>query len=219
MIAQGARWHHERFDGNGYPNGLAGKNIPEIARIIGVADAYDAMTSNRSYRQVMSQEKVRLEIENGKNIQFDPEIADIMLDMIDKDTNYEMRQQDAIVRKILVVDDETKNLTLIENILKDEPGYKVYKEVSGKKALKTLQITSMDLILLDIQMPDMDGFEVYDEIRKISNVPIVFLTSDKNIDTIDKANKLSAEDYLVKPFMPQALLEILHSILQEKLAL
>ncbi len=219
MIAQGARWHHERFDGNGYPNGLAGKNIPEIARIIGVADAYDAMTSNRSYRQVMSQEKVRLEIENGKNVQFDPEIADVMLDMIDKDTGYEMRQQDAIVRKILVIDDEPENLTLIENILKDEPGYKVYKETSGRKALKTLQTVKMDLILLDIQMPGMDGFEVYDEIRKTSDVPIVFLTSDKNVDTIDKANTLSVEDYLVKPFMPQALLEILHSILQEKLEL
>ncbi len=77
----------------------------------------------------------------------------------------------------------------------------------------------MDLILLDIQMPGMDGFKVYDEIRKISDVPIVFLTSDKNIDTLDKANTLSVEDYLVKPFMPQALLEILHSILQEKLEL
>ena len=167
----------------------------------------------------MSQEKVRLEIENGKNIQFDPEIANVMLDMIDKDTNYEMRQQDAIVRKILVVDDEPENLTLIENILKDEPGYKVYKEASGRKALKTLQSIDMDLILLDIQMPGMDGFKVYDEIRKISDVPIVFLTSDKNIDTLDKANTLSVEDYLVKPFMPQALLEILHSILQEKLEL
>ncbi len=83
MIPQGAKWHHERFDGNGYPNGLAGENIPEVARIIGVADAYDAMTSNRSYRQVMSQARVREEIEKGRGTQFDPEIADVMLGMID----------------------------------------------------------------------------------------------------------------------------------------
>ena len=58
-IAIGARYHHERFDGRGYPDGLSGMDIPEIARIIGVADAYDAMTSNRSYRGLMAQEDVR----------------------------------------------------------------------------------------------------------------------------------------------------------------
>ena len=93
LIAQGAKWHHERFDGNGYPNGLAGKNIPEVARIIGVADAYDAMTSNRIYRKIMPQEKVREEIEKGKGTQFDPGYAEIMLRMIEEDTGYQMREK------------------------------------------------------------------------------------------------------------------------------
>ncbi|MBO6240826.1 MAG: response regulator [Butyrivibrio sp.] len=90
----GARWHHERYDGKGYPEGLAGDKIPEEARIIAVADSYDAMTSNRSYRRGMPQEKVRSEIEKGKGSQFDPFFADIMLQMIDEDTNYEMREKD-----------------------------------------------------------------------------------------------------------------------------
>lgn len=89
-IAIGARWHHERFDGRGYPDGLQGENIPEIARIIGVADAYDAMTSNRSYRSIMSQEKVREEIEKGRGTQFDPFYADIMLQIIDEDVDYKL---------------------------------------------------------------------------------------------------------------------------------
>ena len=88
----GARWHHERYDGRGYPDGLAGEDIPEIARIIAVADAYDAMTSNRSYRKSMSQEKVRGEIERCKGSQFDPRFADIMLAMIDEDADYRMRE-------------------------------------------------------------------------------------------------------------------------------
>ena len=78
-ITVGAKFHHERYDGKGYPDGRTGENIPEIARIIGVADAYDAMTSNRSYRDAMPQEKVRAEIEKGRGTQFDPECADIML--------------------------------------------------------------------------------------------------------------------------------------------
>lgn len=87
-IAIGARYHHERFDGRGYPDKLSGYDIPEIARIIGVADAYDAMTSKRSYRDVLSQKIVRDEVEKCKGSQFDPEIADIMLKIIDEDEGY-----------------------------------------------------------------------------------------------------------------------------------
>jgi putative two-component system response regulator len=91
--AIGAHWHHERYDGNGYPDGLKGEEIPEYARIIGVADAYDAMTSKRSYRDVLPQEVVRGEIEKGKGTQFDPDIADIMLGMMDEDPEYQMREK------------------------------------------------------------------------------------------------------------------------------
>ena len=90
-LADGARWHHERYDGKGYPDGLAGEDIPEESRMIAVADAYDAMTSNRSYRRSLSQEVVRGEIEKGKGTQFDPQFADIMIQMIDEDTEYRMR--------------------------------------------------------------------------------------------------------------------------------
>ncbi|SCZ76895.1 HD domain-containing phosphohydrolase [Pseudobutyrivibrio xylanivorans] len=90
-LAAGAKWHHERYDGKGYPQGLSGDDIPEEARIIAVADAYDAMTSNRSYRGALPQEVVRSEIEKGKGSQFDPKFADIMLKMIDEDKEYHMR--------------------------------------------------------------------------------------------------------------------------------
>jgi putative two-component system response regulator len=91
-LVTGARWHHERYDGRGYPDGLKGTDIPEEARIIGVADAYDAMTSNRSYRSSMPQSAVREQIEKGKGTQFDPVFADLMIQMIDEDTEYKMRE-------------------------------------------------------------------------------------------------------------------------------
>lgn len=90
-IATGAHWHHERYDGRGYPDGLAGEDIPEAARIIAVADAYDAMTSDRSYRKGMDQHKVRSIIEENKGTQFDPAFADYMIAMIDNDTNYQLK--------------------------------------------------------------------------------------------------------------------------------
>lgn len=90
-IEIGAHYHHERFDGKGYPEGLAGTEIPEIARIIAVADAYDAMSSRRSYRAALPQNIVREEIVKGRGAQFDPYFADVMLKMIDEDIRYEMR--------------------------------------------------------------------------------------------------------------------------------
>ena len=92
-LSYGARWHHERVDGRGYPDGLKGNDIPEEARIIAVADAYDAMTSNRSYRKGMSQERVREELEKGKDSQFDRRIADVMLQIIDEDKDYRLREE------------------------------------------------------------------------------------------------------------------------------
>ena len=93
QLSSGARWHHERYDGKGYPDGLKGKDIPEEARIIAVADSYDAMTSRRSYRDPLPQDVVRDEIVKGRGTQFDPDFADIMLKMIDEDTDFDMREQ------------------------------------------------------------------------------------------------------------------------------
>ncbi len=85
FLSIGARYHHERYDGRGYPDGLAGEQIPEIARIIAVADAYDAMTSVRSYRQPLERSAVRAELIKGMGTQFDPRFAEIMLRLMDED--------------------------------------------------------------------------------------------------------------------------------------
>ena len=92
-LQYGALYHHERWDGRGYPKGLKGEEIPEAARIIAVADAYDAMTSNRSYRKALTQDCVHDEILNGIGRQFWPPAARAMLKMIDQDIHYDMRQK------------------------------------------------------------------------------------------------------------------------------
>ncbi len=91
----GARSHHERYDGKGYPDRLEGNAIPEAARIIAVADAYDAMTSKRSYRSILTQATVRAEIELGRGSQFDPSFADVMLQMMDEDVDFRLRGTEA----------------------------------------------------------------------------------------------------------------------------
>ena len=90
-IAWGAKYHHEKYDGSGYPTGKAGEDIPEEARIIAVADAYDAMSSTRSYRSRLSQEQIKEELIKGKGTKFDPKFADIMLSIIEEDKEYKLR--------------------------------------------------------------------------------------------------------------------------------
>ena len=74
--------HHERFDGRGYPDGLAGHSIPLGARIVAVADAYDAMTSDRTYRKAMAQEQAEAILRDGAGSQWDPDIVDTFLSAV-----------------------------------------------------------------------------------------------------------------------------------------
>lgn len=78
----GALYHHERYDGKGYPVGLQGEAIPYESRIIAIADAYDAMTSDRAYRRALSKEVVIEELEKGRGTQFDPDMAELFIEMI-----------------------------------------------------------------------------------------------------------------------------------------
>jgi energy-coupling factor transport system substrate-specific component len=81
-VWEGALYHHERYDGKGYASGLKGEEIPLNARIIGIADAFDAMTANRVYRKKLEFSYVLEELKRGKGTQFDPDLVDIMLELI-----------------------------------------------------------------------------------------------------------------------------------------
>lgn len=212
FIAVAAKYHHERYDGTGYPNGLFGSNIPEVARILGVADSYDAMTSNRSYRKVLPQDVVRSEIQNGIGSQFDPEVARIMLSMIDEDKDYTLKQYDVMKRYILSVDDEPMNSKIIGHIMKDEPLYEVVTATSGMEALKMLEKKEYDLILLDVRMPGMDGLETLKRIREKYQTPVVLMTGDKTLDISAEFAEYGCDDYITKPFLPIVVKEIVHNM-------
>ena len=96
-LSIGAHHHHERYDGKGYPDKLKGNDIPELARIIAVADAYDAMTSKRSYRDPLPQQKVREIFIEEMGAQFDPIFATQIIHMIDRDTEYDLREKEDVM--------------------------------------------------------------------------------------------------------------------------
>jgi len=104
-----------------------------------------------------------------------------------------------MAEKILIIDDDEFLLTLIQRLLKPE-GYSVFAATSGEEGLERFHQVAPDLVILDVMMPEMDGWEVCHRLRKVSPVPIIFLTAlsaEKNV-----VNGLvgGADDYLVKPF-------------------
>ena len=214
-LAIGARWHHERYDGTGYPNGLAGDNIPLIARIISVADAYDAMTSNRSYHKIMPQSVVREEISRGMGRQFDPAIARIMLEMIDEDIQYDMKQsnQNKVV-SILLIDDDAVAHKLVQYSLLSE-NYSISSAYGGREGIEMLQESKYDLCLLDMEMPDVNGFEVLKWIRKNNKkIKVIFITAERDIEVIRRSEELGADDYITKPINPKILKESIKSLIR-----
>ena len=213
IIAMGAKFHHERYDGKGYPCGLEADNIPEIARIICIADTYDAMTSNRSYRDALPQEKVREEFVKCRGTQFDPELTDIIIKMIDDDHDYQMRELRDEEKTILIVDDEPMNAKIIQHFMKDESIYKVISASGGEEALQIMEETSVQLVVLDVEMPGMDGFETLIKIRERYTVPVVLMTNDRDLSTIKKAIELGVVDYISKPISAFTFKETVHSML------
>lgn len=213
-LAIGARWHHERYDGKGYPTGLSGENIPLVARIISVADAYDAMTSSRSYHSIMPQSEVRAQIAAGMGTQFDPKIAQIMLDMIDEDLQYEMKQTNYTnIKKILMIDDDPIMHDMAEMVL-DNENYVITFAKGGEEGIELLKENKYDLCLLDMEMPGMNGFEVLEWIHSnVRGIKVVFLTGDKDMKTIKKSEELGAIDYITKPVNSRVLRESIYSVL------
>ena len=209
QIAVAAKYHHERYDGQGYPNGLSGRNIPEIARIIGIADAYDAMTSNRSYRSALPQQVVRDEFERYKGTQFDPAIADIMLAMIDEDKDYTLKQAASVVQKVLVVDQNPTSGPTIAEIMSDEPMYEVISVGSKAETLAALKLHTFNLVLFDVRSIWLEDTELLTTIRKFFRGPIVLTTGDNTLDITPVLDKYDCRDSIIKPFSPILVKEII----------
>ena len=200
--------HHVHYDGSRPNQKLKGKDIPLLARIVAVADAYDAMTSTRPYRAALSREVALAEIRWELGKQFDPLVANAFLKMSADDITPEKK-------KILIADDEASIRLLVRSILSNN--YTVIEAADGQEAVEAAQKQKPALILMDILMPKKDGLQACYEIKTNSAtkaIPVVMLTAiDQELDRKLSAD-MGADQYITKPFSPQELLDTIDRLLK-----
>jgi DNA-binding response OmpR family regulator len=115
--------------------------------------------------------------------------------------------------KILVVDDDRPSVKLMSFLLREE-GYEVDVAEDGPSALDSIKRSQPDLVILDVMMPKVDGFEVCRTLRRTTNVPIVFVSAKGQVDDRVLGLKVGGDDYLVKPFEPAELLARVEAVLR-----
>ncbi len=115
--------------------------------------------------------------------------------------------------KILAVDDEQRMVRFIQLNL-EQDGFQVITAYNGKEALEQVRTQLPDLVLLDIMMPDINGFEVLAKIREVNNVPVIMLTAKGEEDDRIQGLELGADDYITKPFSPRELVSRIRAVLR-----
>jgi DNA-binding response OmpR family regulator len=116
-------------------------------------------------------------------------------------------------RRILVVDDEERMVRFIRLNLEHD-GFQVSEAFNGKEAIQKIRDVTPDLILLDVMMPDLDGFEVLETVREVSTVPVIMLTAKGEEDDRVRGLELGADDYVTKPFSPRELVSRVKAVLR-----
>lgn len=212
--------HQERWDGTGYPRGLKGEEIPLIGRLMAVADVYDALITQRSYKEAMSHEEARRIIVEESGSHFDPDVVDAFIAVEDTIINIAglyaesastnmhgtlNSNEDKLghIENVLVVDDSRLTRTMIDNQLTNI-GYHVKTACNGQEAFELLMSDKFDLVITDLEMPVLDGIELAEKIRcdersPYPDITIIAMTASQYSLKPEEAKAHGFNDYVLKP--------------------
>ncbi|UUO05642.1 response regulator [Blastopirellula sp. J2-11] len=239
MAAQVARHHHERWDGAGYPEGLKGRDIPLCARIVAVADVFDALTSKRVYKEAFEVQNAYEMIVSESGKHFDPTVVQAFVACFDKfsmiarrtsnanNSNSDRRLATPRFRqtleyaaspistnpKVLVIEDDLNMGQLIESWL-SEAGYEVTTCGDAASALRVIQTNQPQYVITDWMMPTIDGETVCRWTRDALLTHYIYtivITADTRPETRLRAFHAGADDFMPKPLDRNELLARLHA--------
>jgi len=205
------RHHHERWDGTGYPDRLAGAAIPLGARIVAVSDSIEVMSSRQLYRQPSTPEQILNELRTCRGKQWDPQIVDLVLGLIDSgelvlssDGLHLLEQPPPEVTmpgfSVLLVEDDDDHALLVTEVLKDAlDGAVVSRVGSVAGAAEASNGSTWSLAVVDHNLPDGLGMQVLDALRASDpTMPILMLTGQGSEEMAIEAFRHGASDYVVK---------------------
>ncbi|MGD0463954.1 MAG: response regulator [Tepidisphaeraceae bacterium] len=219
--------HHERWDGKGYPEGLKGDQIPLAARIVAVADVYDALTSRRVYRDAMTHVQAKTYILRERGLHFDPDVVQAFIQtekqfitireqFKDEEQREERlteagRPEDAAPAiepallprdRVIIVDDDAVTREMIMDFLTAH-GFEAASFDDPRKALESIREQLPRLIISDWEMPHMDGLEFCRQVRAMAqggHVHFIMLTIHASKEELCQAFDAGVDDFLAKPF-------------------
>ena len=209
-VRAAVRHHHERWDGDGYPYGLAGKAIPPTARVIAVADAIEAMSAKRPYRDALPSETIVSELNAGRGRQWDPAVVDVALRLIETGTL--AFSEDGLVLaappqasangsySVLLVEDDLDHALLVaEAIRRELEGAHVVHASDVAQAERLLSDCAWSLAVFDHNLPDGNGLDLLRTLRSADpDVPVLVMTGEGSERLAVDAFRLGASDYVVK---------------------
>lgn len=214
------RWHHERFDGKGYPDGLAGDAIPLEAQVVGVANRFDEIHHETGFSENAALEQL---IKEGDEGAFDPNIVKMFAAALEEETpqavtNQHIRARSGTPPTVLCVDDNKLNRDLVTATLSDA-GFNVRIAENGRDAVDVIDKNDVDVVLLDLIMPVQDGAETLRVLRadpRYEFLPIIVLTSQRGGQMRQDAIVAGADDFISYPLNRLELITRIRSLLRIK---
>jgi len=209
--------HHERWDGGGYPRGLAGERIPIEGRIAAVADVFDALTSNRVYRAAMPiTDAVRM-LEDGRGTHFDPNLVTHFIGALDEILAIRDRYADPPAEApidVVLVDDHAMFADSLARLLSREPGIRLLGTAST--AAEGVALTRRhvpDVVLMDWELPDGDGLAATEQIRAaLPQVKVLLLTGSPDDAVLEAALRAGCSGFLSKHESADKLVEAIRLV-------
>ena len=205
------RHHHERWDGTGYPDRLAGADIPLAARVVAIADGMEAMSARRPYREPFEQDGVVRELEAGRGKQWDPRLVDLAVTLIRagelvferegiRVVSLDVKRTEQVIPTVLLVEDDADHATIAAMAIEARLGdVRVVHAPDVESALALCAGVTWSVAILDQHLPDGKGVEVVQALRRRApDVPIVMLTGDGSEYLAMEAFRRGATDYVVK---------------------
>lgn len=214
------RWHHERLDGSGYPDGLKGSQIPLEAQIVGIANQFDDVHHEQGLTEHEALASLEADAERGL---FDRDLVRTLALALGGGDSQSIRDRHLAPRprphpRVLCVDDSKLNRDLITTTL-SESGYDVVLAENGLDAMDLLEKQEFDVMLLDLAMPVQDGAETLRRVRsdgRYEFLPVVVLTSHRNTQMRQDAILAGADDFINYPLNRLELVTRIRSLLRMK---